>query len=798
MPFSEAKVFRTDRGFIIKDNDDQEWCKYIPFDDLDRIKTDIACRTLEPEQITAMKTMPIPSFSKHPKDLLDEIQASFEKLCTKTQQPGEQEEEEQPRPSLLQGEQPDNSFHSKDKPYSGPADAIQRWVEEGQRLLPKKTIKILSIRPAEDPTDSQSNMTLSKQDVIRHTFGTLTPFIQDYTRDIYEVEEDHTLHLPSIPTFNRFGPLSYQRSILQEDPILHEDLEENKLNNIPIGFPETEKEAPSLLDSYLQQQQPTQKHKTIATASQQQQNHTQTEDTDGADAFESLCEMELDIWDVFQKSMPPRFLLKSILSVLLLFIMGIGLAIHANIAIILSIFFAFIQFSTAAFHDAQTTFNNFMDRFSTAKTRRKHFSNTSGETLRPVSNLKTMTLHHSPATDSKTKTTRLATVNMNPFDSISISKPEGSAASSKKIKRTYHIQPAKTSEARIIQTVDNQHYFKTTFFDHFERLALYDPGACCSTISRKFLEELQAFGYVPLQESSLKVEGAVGGATEEIKQIAYLDLKLETGYTIRDVPFLVLETGNDVLIGNNLIRAHRWANCWKNSNFYIDIGQDKKLVPTYDTLLPTDKPINTVAIKRITIYPSETTTVGLQIPHMGTKTLSKLKKQNLLTDVIEDNIDSSRFEVFPTMTRLRNSELQVVVKNKSNDPIQIHEGMEFAKVQLAPPDIQVKHIQELQKAKKIFKSIPHIHSIECHCKIHTRTNTNEVAIKILLSDRLGYTSIGLVTSKNKLETLKPGITFLPDNILTRSPLLLVVADEDGSLAHTDNIVTGKHRDRETS
>ena len=100
VPFSEAKVFRTDRGFIIKDNDDQEWCKYIPFDDLDRIKTDIACRTLEPEQITAMKTMPIPSFSKHPKDLLDEIQASFEKLCTKTQQPGEQEEEENERISL--------------------------------------------------------------------------------------------------------------------------------------------------------------------------------------------------------------------------------------------------------------------------------------------------------------------------------------------------------------------------------------------------------------------------------------------------------------------------------------------------------------------------------------------------------------------------------------------------------------------------------------------------------------------------------------------------------------------------
>ena len=166
---------------------------------------------------------------------------------------------------------------------------------------------------------------------------------------------------------------------------------------------------------------------------------------------------------------------------------------------------------------------------------------------------------------------------MNPFDSLSISKPEGSVASSKKIKRIYHIKPAQTSEARIIKTVDNQYYFKTTFFDNFTRLALYDPGACCCAISRKFLDELQAYGYVPVQQSSIKVEGAIGKATEEIKEIAFLDFQLETGHTVHDVPFLVLETGGDVLIGNNLIRGHRWANCWKNSNFYIDIGPDKTL-----------------------------------------------------------------------------------------------------------------------------------------------------------------------------------------------------------------------------
>ena len=77
-----------------------------------------------------------------------------------------------------------------------------------------------------------------------------------------------------------------------------------------------------------------------------QQPSAQTEDTDGVAAAEELSEKELNTWDVFQKSMPPRFLLKSILSILLLFIMGIGLAVRANKAVILSIFFAIQHCST--------------------------------------------------------------------------------------------------------------------------------------------------------------------------------------------------------------------------------------------------------------------------------------------------------------------------------------------------------------------------------------------------------------------------------------------------------------------
>jgi hypothetical protein len=790
VPFSEARVFRTDKGFIIKDKDDDEWCKYIPFDDLDRIKTEVAYRTLKPEQITAMKDMPTPSLKKYPKDLLDDIEISFEKLCSAEEQP--EEEEEVIRPSVITGQQPDNSFHSKNRPYAGPADAIQRWVDQGKKAIRSLTppLKISSIRVLQDSDDDQepdnqsTNSTttiLTKHDVIKHHFGTLTPFIQDYTRDQYEVEEEHTIHLPSIPTFNKFGPLSYQRSVLQDDPVTQEDFDDIRLKEIQITNLK-EEETPSLLDSYLLQQKPI----TTTPVKKRKQNQSSDKDVDIIQDSDTT-DSEIDIWDILLQSMPPYLLLKGVLSIFFLFVMSIGFVLNANISIILFLFFIFIQLSTTAFHDACQTFNNFIGYFTKKDDKRPKFTNKKGSTTRPVLDINTLTLKtKTPSLAKQDSEVNIATISMNPLDGLCLQKPEGSAASSKRVNRTYSIRPAQPSEARIIQTVDNQHYFKTIFFDSLSKLALYDPGACCCAISRKFLKELQTYGYVPLQDSSLKVEGAVGGAKEEVKQIAYLDFKLETGYTIHDVPFMILETGGDVLIGNNLIRAHRWANCWKNSNFYIDIGQDKTLVPTYSRPLPPDRPINTVAISKINVYPSETTTIGLGIPHMGSKSLNNFKRRDLLTSALDNSLDD-RLEIYPTLTRLKNNEIQVVVKNKSDTPFPIYEGMELASVKIAPPQTQVSHIEELHHAKKIYNSIPRIHTNECHCQIQDNLDEKEVAIKMLIADRLGYTSLGLVTDLDKTETLEPGFKFIENSKITKSPLLLAVADEEGSLAHIDDI-----------
>ena len=756
VPFSEARVFRTDKGFIVKDKEDHEWCKYVPFDDLDLLKTKIAYKTLKPHQIAAMESMPIPSMEELPKDVLEDLETSFEKLC------------------MSIGAQSDKqSFSGLNGSFSGPTQV------SNQQATDNKPLRISSIRSVSGSSDSHSTMTLTKDDVVLNHFGTLAPFVDDYIQDFYELEEEHSVHLPSIvkagiPTSNRYGPLSYQNSVLEEDPVLEEDLETSTTTSDCIKrIEETKNLTSPLLKTYLSQQQP---------ASKQTAKHILDKTNDIP-----LTPSETDLWTIFQESLPSGFIIRSLLSLFLILIMTVGFIIHVNMAFLFFVFFILIQVGTLILHDISRLIHNFLDNYTSSKDKRQPFTNKKGITKKEVSNMSKLELRTVPITpEDETKQIRTTTTfPMNPLGHLSLTKPEGSVASSKKIKRVYHIKPARPSEARIIKTTDDLHYFKTIFFDHFSKLALYDPGACCCTISKKFLKELQSFGYVPLQENSVKLFGAVGNAAEKVDQVAYLDFQLETGHTIKNVPFYVLDSGSDVLIGSNLIRAHRWANCWKNSNFYIDIGNNEPLIPTYsDVIIPPDAPINAVAINKITIYPSETTTIGLKIPCMGSKTLNHFKKRDLITEQLDD-YDNPDIDIHPTLTRLRDKELKVTISNKSPIPFKIHEGMELAKVSTLNRDARPLQLVELQDAKKIYNSIPRIHSHECHCQIQKRQKEDEITIKMLISDRLGYTSVGLVTDKNKIETLEPGIKFIPYSSVTDSPLLLIVTDKEGSLAHID-------------
>ena len=758
VPFSEARVFRTDKGFIVKDNDDDTWCKLIPYDDLDKVKTEVAYRTLNPIQINAMKTMPLPIMTEISKNTLDEIETDFEQVC------------KQSNYELLEH----NTIHIS-----------SLWATDDSNQHNARTLN----------SPNQQDLTLTREDVLQQHFGTLRPYIEDYTNNTYEVEENHTTHLPAltnsyqVSVSNKFGPLSYQNSVLDNDPLEEEDLDDSSSNDHHSNNIFPSDLLPNLVKAHLStnrmgtpvnQKQTHQKREAEQqeTSDIDQINTNQNENLEPEESLE-----DLDEWTMLKNSIPPGFILNTSITLILLIVIFMGFIIQIPMALLIGVFSFLYHYGPKTFRGICDIFIKFMDTYFDNRERRKKFTNKNGQSQRAVVNLSKLNL-----ITSKKQT---KTIKMDPLEGLSINKPEGSVASNKKIKRTYHIEPAKISEARIVKTVDDRHFFTVKFFEHITRLALYDPGACSCTISPKFLEELQATGHVPIEGADFNIQGVIRKASKKADKIAYLDFQLETGHWLKNVPFVVFDTGNDILIGNNLIRAHRWANCWKNDNFYIDLGNNQPLIPTYLNKSQPDKEITAISINEITIYPSETTTIDLSIPCMGSKMLSHFKHRDLLAEPLFVSEEDDFLEFYPTLSRMRKNELNIAVRNKGTMPFKITSGTELAKVSALERGAKPLEIQQLHDAKKTYHSIPRIHTRDCHCQIEKRLvkddEKEELAVRIAISDQLGHTSIGQLIVPEKGELLKPGIHLKRDDN-GRPTTLLLVTDEEGSLAHIDRIM----------
>ena len=134
------------------------------------------------------------------KDILDEIETDFEQVC------------KQSNYELLEH----NTIHIS-----------SLWATDESNQHNTSTLN----------SPNQQDLTLTREDVLQQHFGTLRPYIEDYTNNTYEVEENHTTHLPAltnsyqVSVSNKFGPLSYQNSVLDNDPLDEEDLDDSSSND---------------------------------------------------------------------------------------------------------------------------------------------------------------------------------------------------------------------------------------------------------------------------------------------------------------------------------------------------------------------------------------------------------------------------------------------------------------------------------------------------------------------------------------------------------------------------------------
>jgi len=608
---------------------------------------------LPPERRDAMLRLPMPEVMELPQDEYQAWKEDFKDL--------------EPSPEKLNQYGREKAEKEKSEIIHIQCDAISAYIdsedEEDFDTFHIHCDAISAYIDDDDDLEQPSQTILSRSDIMEHHFKTLTPFIEDYIKTEYELEEEPALHIPQLkePGSSRYGPLSYQRTVLEEDPILSEDFDNgrhpttkgnseylhsfNKTTRIPTeslycsGTSQYESEtedlddfpsslAPSAYEYQLQQEAKLQEKEQQKMKKEEEEKPTskytpyiqyippfvinsinkikdmidkrlnkdddlndwfECDDDDLNDFFQQ--DFEPDFLTVLQNNLPENYLLNIIMTIFIATVIGLGSLVHYPV-LLFSACFALFNFLGKQFIETITSIMKtaYSYYFNNKKQRRKLFSNNPGTSGRRIH-------------DHLFKNQEIINkINVDTIQGYRIDKPDGSVSRSHKIKRTISIEPAKPSEARIVKVVDDRAFFITNIFNKFKAMALYDPGSCCCIIKPSFLEKIREEEYVLTEQSQHVIEGFVKNSTKGIQEMVYLDFTLETGHLIQNVPFLVCDSKYDILIGNNLVRSHRRANCWKNSNYYIDVGFNQPLVPTYsEKKYKEDRRTTAVSVSEITI-----------------------------------------------------------------------------------------------------------------------------------------------------------------------------------------------------
>jgi len=291
-----------------------------------------------------------------------------------------------------------------------------------------------------------------------------------------------------------------------------------------------------------------------------------------------------------------------------------------------------------------------------------------------------------------------------------------------------------------------------------KKLAFYDTGASCCCVKPSVFEQLQQNSLISWEPANFNVSGIVPGATEQANKIAYIDIQLETGYTLKNIPFIVYDCAYDIIIGNNLVKSHRWSNYWKSDNFYIKLGPVPSKKPVQANFKHSVKSAKGVSLAEITLQPQETAMVTLKIPNLDANFYKNWKSKDLFVEALfeegiqrETNPLFEGLDVLPSYTKIdKDREVTVTIWNKdSKSPLKIPEGIEMVTVTTVE--------KRVDRFRLIFNQIPRVHNIECYCHRSPLEKT-EISIYIEASDPYGQTSTRNYSNpQGPLETYAPRI-----------------------------------------
>ena len=380
---------------------------------------------------------------------------------------------------------------------------------------------------------------------------------------------------------------------------------------------------------------------------------------------------------------------------------------------------------------------------------------------------------------------------------LKIIKPEGPVAHNPKKKQVL-IEKIKISEVSC-KLIENRPFIPVLLSGEIEHLALMDSGAQSSSISPRLLEKIEKFTILPREKRPYKVTGIIQGASSEGDEVVILSFKIASGYEVRNIPCIVLDTGTDLLFGSNVIVEQRWGSEWQGDKLFYKLGYNG---PSVEAFFLPNTTVKAITMSSMVLMPNEKKIVPLTIPEVGGFKNTNFHKSDLIaTSLYEEDLKGPGLEITPCISRLgrKQNRFLAEIVNKTGHPIAYDENTEVAQVQMFQNSVKNPNLFDVttyRQTKYVFEHIPRVAPGEdCYCKL--KGDVSNVLIQ--LADRYGLTSttnnflsclphedaefnnIGCIP----LEPLKPGLVIkkqrLPGDMKQCDAFytILVIPDENG-------------------
>ena len=315
-------------------------------------------------------------------------------------------------------------------------------------------------------------------------------------------------------------------------------------------------------------------------------------------------------------------------------------------------------------------------------------------------------------------------------------------------------------------------YIQVDLANGRKQMCLVDTGASSNCVRKSIVDDLIDEGInVPFLKTKYAVRHVGSDSPMKGLPVCLLTIRISPTHEIQDCPFIVMDEGADMIIGNNTLLSKRYSLVADDGSYYLGFVSRGRISKEAQVYLKTNKEFELRTSREIAIMPGQVLTVETYLPDVPDQLKSNLGYRSIH---VTPNHFSNDCVLESVSLVQKHNKVKVRLCNTTKEKVIFPENSIVAEARVVKDtfleDCDAVDIHEMYNLEKKFSSIQQTRA-NCSCGYHN----NEKTSAIVFCDKYGTsyfnsyelllnTSFNEIPSKSeKVRRFKQFVQIMPDH-----------------------------------